>query len=594
MLRKVFLGVVFAGLAGCTLAQTQSRPDTTFSAPAEASAPRVKTDNVPRIAVATAFAPELAALLPRLSNQTRHQVNGVSFWTGTISDQEVVLFMTGVSLVNAAMNTQLVLERFNVTNIVVSGIAGGVDPELSIGDVTVPAKWGQYNETVYMREIEPGVFEPHAETKPPIAEFGFIRPRGVWVAAADNTEPEPRFWFEADDQLLKIAHSASRAIALKQCISETECLDERPQVVLGGAGVSGSIFLDNAEFREYLFDTFDAQVAEMETSSIAMVAYANDIPYIAFRSLSDLAGGGGAGENEMKVFGTLAAENAAAFVVAFLDAYGQSLPAADIAPTPDAPFCELNYATMAGYSGDRLGAARLEKLRALTEREEDYRAFVSSFDDLTRRIAAAVSPELTLTSFDVLGGYKGTTGPSLSGVIATPTEADRTAATLIGAALGYVYLQESVIVQCDGPHAGAASMPSFDLVETGPLDTLNTESIKSIYGMMIGEANGELTLGFTYYPADDRFSSLGFSDAGAVESQLLDTIEMRLDGWTGLPDNTERVDTTRWVRFVGHDWTADTSGNSYFDGLLPAELKPQLDQLQTEYIAAIDALPQPD
>ncbi|MEL7283271.1 MAG: hypothetical protein AAGJ68_02120, partial [Pseudomonadota bacterium] len=33
------------------------------------------------------------------------------------------------------------------------------------------------------------------------------------------------------------------------------------------------------------------QVVEMETSAIATVAYANTVPYIGFRSLSDLAGG---------------------------------------------------------------------------------------------------------------------------------------------------------------------------------------------------------------------------------------------------------------------------------------------------------------
>ena len=49
---------------------------------------------------------------------------------------------SGVSMVNAAMNTQLVLDRFTVKRIVFSGIAGGVDPGLTIGDVVVPAGLG--------------------------------------------------------------------------------------------------------------------------------------------------------------------------------------------------------------------------------------------------------------------------------------------------------------------------------------------------------------------------------------------------------------------------------------------------------------------
>lgn len=60
----------------------------------------------------------------------------------------------------------------------------------------------------------------------------------------------------------------------------------------------------------------------METAAIAMVAYANGVPYIAFRSLSDLAGGGQANSNEIRAFEHLAARNSAAFVLAYLEAYG--------------------------------------------------------------------------------------------------------------------------------------------------------------------------------------------------------------------------------------------------------------------------------
>ena len=40
------------------------------------------------------------------------------------------------------------------------------------------------------------------------------------------------------------------------------------------------------------------QLAEMETAAIAMVAHANAVPYIAFCSLSDLAGGGRAADTK--------------------------------------------------------------------------------------------------------------------------------------------------------------------------------------------------------------------------------------------------------------------------------------------------------
>jgi adenosylhomocysteine nucleosidase len=63
--------------------------------------------------------------------------------------------------------------------------------------------------------------------------------------------------------------------------------------------------------------TFDADVIDMKSASVAHVAYANKTPFIAFRSLSDLAGGGAA-ENEMGTFFQLASDNSAAFVREFL------------------------------------------------------------------------------------------------------------------------------------------------------------------------------------------------------------------------------------------------------------------------------------
>ena len=125
-----------------------------------------------------------------------------------------------------------------------------------------------------------------------------------------------------DDSLLAAARVAAADVELDRCTADDTCLRHAPRIVVGGAGVSGGAFVDNAEFREYTFATFGARVLDMESAAVAHVAYANDVPFIAVRSLSDLAGGG-EGENQMEVFLGLAAGNAAAVVTALL----RSLPA---------------------------------------------------------------------------------------------------------------------------------------------------------------------------------------------------------------------------------------------------------------------------
>ena len=99
-----------------------------------------RLDPVPRVAVVSAYEPEWKALKASVGEAKSYSVNGVEFVTGTLSGRQVVLLLSGISMVNAAMTTQLALDRFDVTGIVVSGIAGGVDPSLHVGDVVAAGR----------------------------------------------------------------------------------------------------------------------------------------------------------------------------------------------------------------------------------------------------------------------------------------------------------------------------------------------------------------------------------------------------------------------------------------------------------------------
>jgi len=274
-------------------------------------------DTTPRIAVMSAFAPEWVALQEVLTDRKDYTVNGTVFATGEIEGKPVVLFLTGVSMVNAAMTSQLALDRFNVESIVFSGIAGGVDPERHIGDVIVPAQWGQYLEVIMARQVG-DEFVPPPFLEAPYPNFGMLFPQDVDVAR-DGAEPESKFWFAVDPDLLAVAETVAANISLEDCVEANNCLTTAPTIHVGGNGVSGAAFVDNAELREFAFDIFDARVLDMESAAVAHVAYANDVPFIAFRSLSDLAGGG-EGENEMGTFMGLASANSAAVVTAFIAA----------------------------------------------------------------------------------------------------------------------------------------------------------------------------------------------------------------------------------------------------------------------------------
>jgi adenosylhomocysteine nucleosidase len=275
-----------------------------------------RADPTPRTAVVSAFAPEWRVLQSLVAQSAACEINGVTFITGRIEDQPVVVFMSGISMVNAAMTTQAVIDRFNIERLVFSGIAGGADPALGVGDVVVPERWGEYLEVGIARETAQGLKPFQYGQSPIFKNFGMIFPNGVLVGNGD--EPSRyRFWFDTDPQLLAAARKAATAVRLKTCTTQDHCLSREPRVVVGGNGVSGSAFVDNAEFRKYVFSTFEARVMDMESAALAHVAFANRKPFIVFRSLSDLAGGGES-PNQMLIFMDLASVNSAEVLKAFL------------------------------------------------------------------------------------------------------------------------------------------------------------------------------------------------------------------------------------------------------------------------------------
>lgn len=277
-------------------------------------------DRTERLAIISAFEPEITALLSRVQDAKTDRVNGVTFTTGVLEGHPVVLFLSGVSMVNAAMNTQLALDRYAISHIIFSGIAGGVNPALHIGDVVVAEQWGQYLEVLMARETGIDHFNSTGKDDSIIRPgFGMMFTRSVKVRSNAHPDPVKRFWFPVDAKMLAVAKTLT-PVELASCDQQKQCLAKTPRLVVGGNGVSGSAFLDNAALREHIYKVFEANVVDMESAACAQVAYSNGVPFIAFRSLSDLAGGG-EGANEMHTFLALAAHNSTMVLLQFLRAW---------------------------------------------------------------------------------------------------------------------------------------------------------------------------------------------------------------------------------------------------------------------------------
>jgi adenosylhomocysteine nucleosidase len=277
-------------------------------------APAQTLDARPRTAVITAFAPEKTAMMALLTDKKIYKLHGTEIVAGTLAGHPVLLAESGVSMVNAALTAQNLIDRFKIERIVFSGIAGGTDPSLHVGDVVVPEEWAQPMETVIMRETPDGPKAPGWMADEVIAGTA---PYGVIASKKIDINHEFHNSFKSDPALLATARKVAASLELKACSSDKHCLDQPPQILVGGVGVSTMSFVDNAKFRDWLYTAWKARATDMESAAVAQVAYINGVPFIAFRSLSDLAGGE-ADANRMDLFMTLAAENAASVVRAFI------------------------------------------------------------------------------------------------------------------------------------------------------------------------------------------------------------------------------------------------------------------------------------
>jgi adenosylhomocysteine nucleosidase len=100
-------------------------------------------------------------------------------------------------------------------------------------------------------------------------------------------------FFPVDDALLEVARRAIKKLG--PVISAKT--GREITVSVGGVGVTGTVFLDNRDYRKFVHETWGARCTDMETAAYAHVCYTNEIPFLAVRALSDLAGGQDHGEN---------------------------------------------------------------------------------------------------------------------------------------------------------------------------------------------------------------------------------------------------------------------------------------------------------
>lgn len=174
---------------------------------------------------------------------------GITFYTGIINGFSVVVCKCGVGKVNASVTTQILIDRFSVTHVIFTGVAGALAPDLRIGDIVVSTETMHHDMDARALGFKLGQI-PYSEN----------------------------YIFQADPFLQKLALSVSREVI-------------SGQKVTAGRILSGDQFIANREKVNELYQDLSGFCAEMEGAAVAQVCNMNEIPYVIIRSMSDQADG---------------------------------------------------------------------------------------------------------------------------------------------------------------------------------------------------------------------------------------------------------------------------------------------------------------
>lgn len=190
---------------------------------------------------------EVAKIKEEMTDVTVTAVAGMDFYEGKLSGKEVVVVRSGIGKVNAGMCSQILVDRFHISAVINTGIAGSLRNEINIGDIVLSTDSVQHDMDA--------------------SGFGYKKGQ---IPRVDT------FTFPADKGLLELAKECNRRV--------------NPEIqAFTGRVVSGDQFISDQEKKKWLIETFDGSCTEMEGAAIAQAAYLNRIPYLVIRAISDKA-----------------------------------------------------------------------------------------------------------------------------------------------------------------------------------------------------------------------------------------------------------------------------------------------------------------
>ena len=211
------------------------------------------------LAIVSAMREELRALLSCLEGAQVERAGGRVFHRGRLAGREVVLVLSGIGKVAASATTALLIDRFQASSLLLTGVAGGLGSGVKVGDVVVAT-------TLLQHDLDASPLFPRWEV-PLTGRSRFPTDGGLRDALT-----------AACDAVLAQPHAGLASLGLHA--------PRRHQ----GLVVSGDRFVASAAESDGLRAVLpDALAVEMEGAAMAQVCADFDRPLAVLRTVSDRA-----------------------------------------------------------------------------------------------------------------------------------------------------------------------------------------------------------------------------------------------------------------------------------------------------------------
>lgn len=213
-----------------------------------------------KIGLLCAIAEEGYHILREMQIRRRTKKLKTEFIEGKFLGTDIVVVIGGMGKVSSALCTQILIDHFNVEVVIFSGIAGGLNRNLGIGDTVIGT------ETLY-HDVDRAGKGIDLNTL-----HSFFRNR-----------------FQTDAVLLDRVRTGLQDVEFTAPALMGGLREEEAVKVIFGRILTGDQVITSSERVRYLRESLEGDCVEMEGAAVAQTCVLNERPFLIIRTISDLA-----------------------------------------------------------------------------------------------------------------------------------------------------------------------------------------------------------------------------------------------------------------------------------------------------------------